>query len=195
MAHRPDFHRTIKNKRSFTLLETIVAIYIITVGLGAAMSLAQLSLSSASVFKQQLIATNLAEEGAELVHNKRDSNYLEFLNNSDNSKGILNAPGNCNSANGCRINWNSAADVQNPSIAFANCPAACPPLRRAPDNDPDAGLYGYNGSWVQTNFVRTIFVDSTGLTNGFRVRSVLDWTDKFGPKQVVVESYLTDHHY
>ncbi|MEK7643658.1 MAG: hypothetical protein AAB372_04410 [Patescibacteria group bacterium] len=70
-----------KLEKSFSLLETIVAIAILLVGLLGAMNLSQLGLASISVFKNQLIAANLAQEGVELVRNKRDSNYLRVLEN------------------------------------------------------------------------------------------------------------------
>ena len=206
MAHRPDFNRTMRYKKSFTLLETIVAIYVISVGLSAAMSLASFSLGAADVFKRQLIATNLAQEGVELVHNKRDSNYLTRLAdpscnpdtcnpNDRNGDGIVNG-NECSSANGCRVAWDTASNVKSDGITFTNCGGMCPVLQRIPDDDQDAGLYVYSGG-VETNFIRTIFVNNitgAGQNPGFRVRSKVNWTDKFGSKVVVIESYLTDHH-
>ena len=199
-----------KYKKSFTLLETIVAIYVITVGLSAAMSLASFSLGAADVFKQQLIATNLAQEGVELVHNKRDSNYLTRINNcifptcspsttdlnDTNGNGILNG-NECGSANGCQVAWSGAGDVQADNITFNECSSPpCAKLKRIKDGVAGAGLYLYNSgpNYINTNFMRTIFVNSETQSPGFRVRSQVNWTDKFGSKVVVVESYLTDHH-
>src|SRR3989344_3934106 len=59
-----------------TLIETIVAITILTTGIIGGLALAIQSLSSSSIVTKQIIATNLAREGIEAVRNIRDSNWL-----------------------------------------------------------------------------------------------------------------------
>ncbi|MFH0854314.1 MAG: hypothetical protein V1891_02375 [bacterium] len=58
------------------LLEAIVGISIITIGLGAVLSLAHSSISSHYEAETRVIAANLAREAVEVVHNIRDSNWL-----------------------------------------------------------------------------------------------------------------------
>lgn len=64
-----------KRKRGFTILELIVAIFIITTGLVAAASLMSYSISAVIIGKSQIIATSLAQEGLEVVRNIRDNNW------------------------------------------------------------------------------------------------------------------------
>ena len=66
--------------KSFTLVETIVAITVLTTGILAVSSLISYSLSSASFVRQKLIAAYLAQEGIEIVRNIKDKNILEIMN-------------------------------------------------------------------------------------------------------------------
>ena len=60
-----------------TLIETIVAIAILTTGIIGGLALAIQSLSSSERSSNEIIATNLAREGAEVVRQVRDSNWLD----------------------------------------------------------------------------------------------------------------------
>ncbi len=64
------------NKNAFTLLETIIAIFVLTVGLIAVMSLAHRAIFAAQIASSRLVAGYLAQEGVEIVRNIRDSNWL-----------------------------------------------------------------------------------------------------------------------
>jgi len=61
----------------FTLLEGIVAIFLITVGVGGAYALISQTISSAIISSQKLIASYLVQEGIEIIRNIRDTNWLE----------------------------------------------------------------------------------------------------------------------
>jgi prepilin-type N-terminal cleavage/methylation domain-containing protein len=69
-----------KNK-GFTLLETLVAIALLSLSVGAAMGIAQRSLFSANLTKNQATATYLAAEGLELVRNIRDTQAIDVSKN------------------------------------------------------------------------------------------------------------------
>lgn len=77
---------TIKNS-GFTLVETLIAISVVSVTIAAAV---QLTISSNRTGKQmmaQFKAFHIAEEGMEIVRNMRDSNWLQ---NKDWKKGLSN---------------------------------------------------------------------------------------------------------
>lgn len=63
-------------KKGFTLLETLVAIAILLIAVVGPMSIIGGSLSQISTVRDQTIAVNLAQEGIEVVRQKRDSNML-----------------------------------------------------------------------------------------------------------------------
>jgi type II secretory pathway pseudopilin PulG len=59
-----------------TLIETVVAIFILVMGITAALGLATFSLHSSTNIVKQLIGMGLAREGIEAVKNMRDTNWL-----------------------------------------------------------------------------------------------------------------------
>lgn len=66
-----------KNSQSGqTIIETLVAIFILVTALISAVGLATYSLRSAGNSSQQIIATTLARESIEGIKNKRDTNWL-----------------------------------------------------------------------------------------------------------------------
>ena len=66
-------------KNGFTLLEMMVVIFVVTVGLIAVFSVIQRTVMLTTISVDRLIrAAYLAQEGLELVRNKRDSNWLEL---------------------------------------------------------------------------------------------------------------------
>jgi len=66
----------LRPQKGFGLLETVVAIFIITVGLIGGLSLAISSTTAARNVRERFIAYSLAQEGLELVRNYRDSVWL-----------------------------------------------------------------------------------------------------------------------
>lgn len=66
-----------KKRRGFTILEVIIAIFLITVGLISVYSAATYFTSNSKLSKGKLIASQLAQEGAEVVRNIRDQNWME----------------------------------------------------------------------------------------------------------------------
>lgn len=64
-------------KKGFTLLETLVAIAILLIAVVGPMSIIGGSLAQVSTARDQMIAVNLAQEGIEVVRQKRDSNMID----------------------------------------------------------------------------------------------------------------------
>src|SRR3989344_8524832 len=65
------------NKKGFTIIEVIIATFVLTVGVVGAFSTIQMVLVFTRSVSAQLEATYLAQEGIENVRNSRDSNWLE----------------------------------------------------------------------------------------------------------------------
>jgi len=63
--------------KSFTLIEVIVAMFLLTVGTVGSFSLIQRTIAFTSISYSQLVASYLAQEGIEAIRNIRDTNYLE----------------------------------------------------------------------------------------------------------------------
>ena len=68
------------SKNGFTLVELLIAIFIITIGImGIYLAIPRI-LSSASLNATQFLASYLAQEGFEIVRNIRDTNWLQGKN-------------------------------------------------------------------------------------------------------------------
>lgn len=70
-------HGNTKIESGQTLVETVVAIFILTMGISAALGLANYAVSTSSNIVKQIIGMGLAREGAEAVKNMRDTNWLK----------------------------------------------------------------------------------------------------------------------
>lgn len=67
-----------KFRRAETLVEVVMAIFIVAVGSAAATTLIVSALQANSFSRDNLIALNLAVEGLEAMRNVRDTNWLKF---------------------------------------------------------------------------------------------------------------------
>ncbi|MCC7356056.1 MAG: prepilin-type N-terminal cleavage/methylation domain-containing protein [Candidatus Doudnabacteria bacterium] len=66
-----------KNQQGQTLIETMVAIFIMVMGIVSALGLALYSLNASTGITKQIVAVGLAREGLEVVKNMRDTNWLK----------------------------------------------------------------------------------------------------------------------
>lgn len=60
-----------------TLIETMVAVLVLVIGIGAAVALAVYGIGATNSVTKQLVAVGLAREGIEAVKNMRDTNWLK----------------------------------------------------------------------------------------------------------------------
>lgn len=61
----------------FTIIEVLIAIFVILVGLLGAFSVINQSLSASGIVSSRLVAAYLAQEGIEIIRNIRDTNWLQ----------------------------------------------------------------------------------------------------------------------
>mgnify|MGYP001584865955 CR=1 FL=1 len=150
------------NKNGFTLVEALVTLVVLTIALGPALIVTTNISNTASVVRNNLIASNLAQEGVEVVRGIRDTNW--FMGN----------PFDTGLANGTyRIQWDSTALI----TLGAN-----PPIKE------DNGLYNYSAG-LNTVFKRTISVFKVNAGE-LRIISEVTWTERSGNKSFQAESHL-----
>lgn len=154
--------------RGFTLLETIVAISVLTVVILGPLAVATSVLSNSSFSSNQVIAYNLAEEGMELIINKRDSEIFADSSGGWNNFKTQMQSGGCQTGNGCYI------DVTNGAIN--GCTGNCPLLRK----NSTSGVYSYNAADPVTIFERRIFIPAGGGTDEKKVTVTVTWQEKNG---------------
>jgi Tfp pilus assembly protein PilV len=66
-----------KNPSGFSMMEIVIAVFLISTGLIVAVELISSGVASSMNSRDQLIATELAQEGLELVRNMRDNNWAK----------------------------------------------------------------------------------------------------------------------
>jgi type II secretory pathway pseudopilin PulG len=137
----------------FTLVETMVAISLLTIAIVAPMSLTTQSLSSAYYARDQITAFHLAQEAIESIRHARDRNVLK------NALGITEANGDpINLLKGFPANLSKPFTIDTTTDAMNTCSGTCPALKKTPE-----GLYNYSSGTV-TPFVRSI--NATFINNG-----------------------------
>ena len=67
----------VKKQTGQTLVETVVALFILVTGISASVGLADFGLSASTSLTKEIIGTGLAREGIEMVKNMRDTNWLQ----------------------------------------------------------------------------------------------------------------------
>lgn len=140
------------------LVESLLAMGIITVGVIGIVSLASRSIGETKGVADQFIAVNLAAEGIEVTKNILDGNTI---NNRRWNEGF--APGNY------EVEYNSGSL----SLLSGN--------PRALHFDPATGIYSYGGPGILTNFKRTINIAQLNSAE-IRVIAKVDWLSRGGNK-------------
>ncbi len=183
----------IKSKNTgFTLLEVIVAIFILTVGIGGSFVLIQQTISTASMIQSRLIAAYLSQEGIEIVRNMRDNNWLEQreslqvpplpLWNDGMSGSSCQGPTNC-----CEGDYET--DMPPSEIALTSVVGCDFDDLRYLNIDSD-GFYGYL-SGTQTKFKRKIFIEPIE-DNKMKVVVIVQWKEKIKINEVEVVEHVTN---
>lgn len=167
---------TIRQK-GFTILELMVAIFILLVGVVGLLSALQRAVSVTFISSSKLTAAYLAQEGIEIVKNIREANWLEI------HKGLK---GEDKWANGIpEGNWE--ADYQ--TMALSD------------DYDEeklkiDGGFYKYSGLGATTPFKRKITISNKIDLNGdgnpdrMTVTVVVEWQERGRNFQVEAKEKL-----
>src|SRR3989344_6479366 len=150
-------------EKGFTLIEAMMSLVILTVAIGPALFLSSNISSLASVTQNNLIATNLAQEGIEVVRALRDTNWFTGATfNAGLSNGVY------------RVEWNSNS-LTNLGIN--------PPLKI------DNGLYNYS-TGTDTVFRRTVTITNINAAD-IRIISDITWTERGNrTRNVKIESHL-----
>ncbi len=167
---------TANPQKGFTLIETLVAVMLLSVAVVAPMSLASRSLGSAYYARDQITAFYLAQEAIEALRSIRDSQILII---AGSSSGVPDIFGLIPHQDEPFIVDGRKGDS---STAITRCNGVCPPLQT------DNTLYGYAGVgddpslWTATHFTRTVRAHAIAGTNDeIRVTVTVTW--QTGPIQ------------
>lgn len=157
--------------RGFTLVETLVAITILTIALAGPFVVAQSSYSAAATSRDQLTGSYLAQDGLEYVRSIRDANYLAVYPARPDSVSWLNGLSSCMAPNVCTVD---ATGSVGPSVCSDGACAS------RPLNLSSAGLYNQSSvssTNVPTKFVRKVQItQASGYPNEATVTVTVTWT-------------------
>ena len=183
-------------KSGFTLVETLVAIAIMTLAILAPFAAVERVVTASRIAKDNLIAASLAQEALEYVRFIRDNNYLLHANDptsytSHILDGLDDSP-NCTGSNKCTVDG-----VVVPASAIALCPSGvCAPLRL----NTASGFYTQqtsgNPATIYTRSITIIPNSTSGITPNTsgdyeKVTATVTWTDH-GAQSMIVSENLYD---
>ena len=153
------------NKKSggFTLVETLVSLVILTIALIPILNLSTSTSRVSSTIQDNLIASGLAQEGIEVVHAMRDTNWFN------------NRAFDYNLGDGVyQVEWNSTTLLS---------------LGGSPVLNLNNGLYTYSGG-TPTKFSRTVTITKVNAGE-LKIVSQVTWLARSNdPKSIVGEGHL-----
>lgn len=172
--------------RGFTLIETLVAVVLLSVTIVLPFVAIQRSLIATRITRDDTIATALASEAVEYVRSVRDSNYLVNLKHPGSGRswlyGFDGSPGsvNCFSPSRCMVDA-----TRNSPILL--CPGSgCTPLYLSSGN-----LYNQAGSGEATIYTRSVQLTQITATE-VRVVATVTWRDRGQTRTVTVTDVLSN---
>lgn len=163
-------YKKIKNLGSrdagFTLIEGLLAFFILTLGVLGSYAVVSRNLSVAVGIKNELIAVQIAEEGTEVVRNIRDNDW-----HAGSVFGASIPDGTW------RVQWNSTT-----LLAVASTPLKL---------DSASGLYSYD-SGTDTLFSRAVTISTPAGEGAIRriVTINVTWKERGVSKSVQAEEHL-----
>lgn len=163
-------------KKGFTLIEALVAIFILTASITALMTVVSQSVFNSSYIKNKAVAISLAQEGMELVRNMQDSALLNNTYATFDDLGMdMFQP--------CIFN-DGMCTIDPFSLAAQACPnQECPPLLIS-----DTGYFNYSFGDVSP-FTRSISIVSTSPNSG-SVQVQVSWEQGSILRDVTYQSDL-----
>ena len=154
--------------KSFTLLEVILAITILTTAAAGAFILIIQVISASAIVESKLIASYLAQEGIEIVKNIRDANWLQKNNWCENLD---------------EGDWEADYTSSDLSISFGSGTYLYIDAN---------GFYCYSPSSNQTKFKRKITISKeVAEPDRLKVSVEVQWEDRGKTHQhIIVQAYL-----
>lgn len=167
--------------KGFSIVESLIAISIVTLSITSATSIVQSSLQNTSLIKARSVAAGLAYEGIEYARNLRDTNNLS--GNDFDGGDFANFVATC--GDGCTL------DTISSGSAYAACNGDCSPMQKT-----NMGYVLTGGT--DSPFVRTItaqFNQIEGENAEVKIISEVSYRSSTRDETLRLESYLLDTFY
>jgi len=200
-----------KKQLGQTLIETLVAIFILVVGLISALALAISSFQSTDSAGRQIVATALARQGVEAVKNIRDSNWL--------NGSLADCSATMTAGQFCFTNWLGTAATSlaagTYAVKFNSSTGVDPwtmqanPASFALNYNPATGIYDIGGVGAPSIYSRKVVIVQNAVAPFSAANPQLDivstvwWRDRRCPAttdpttlaascKVILEMHLTN---
>ena len=170
------------NKNGFSLLETLVAIAILTGAVLGPLALASQSIRASSLSGNRATAFFLALEAVEYVRSRRDANLLT-------ARFWLDGLNGCSGRNGCPVD-----PFPQPDGSVLACPSdGCPFLQYGRGEVGEPLRYGYNLLFApeESLFQRTVeILPLSGIDYEAKVTVTVEWNERSEEERFIIEDYL-----
>jgi len=173
-----------KNQKGFTLVETLVAISVLSISILGTFTAVQSGLQKSSYAKDQVTAFYLVQEAMEYVRNVRDTNALASINSTSSGGAEVNWLHNLSEIPGDPCYFGNVCKIDSPANTATYCgisSGSCPVLNQ----DSATSLYGYTtgSGWSATRFKRE--VQFQNITSGKEI--IVTVTISWGSKTIQVK--------
>lgn len=182
-----------KKNIGFTLVETLVAISILSLSIVATFTAVQNGLQNSLIAKDQTTAFYLAQEAMEFIKNKRDNNALYTINGGLPVHGWLYGLSDavtdpCRFGKICKIDVtvNSPNDV----LYVGNYVNDSSWDQSSFLNQSSTSLFGYTSGWNPTIFKREIKFREIVTNKEVEVTIRMSWTSRWGVKSFLATETL-----
>ena len=157
------------NQRGFTLVETMVAITVLSIALVGPYIAVNNALTASYVARDKLIASSLAQEGMEYIRSVRDANYLNSRASWMTGLSGLSCYGTTPSGY-CTVDPSQGDYNTNSSAISSQSSANVPVLYLS-----STGLYNQQGTGSPTSFRRYVQMQEIS-TSEVQVTVTVTWT-------------------
>lgn len=184
-----------QSQKGFTLVETLIAIFILALTIGALLTLTAGGFFSIRYAKNDIVASNLLQESLEYIRNSRDTAAQQGQSWGEWGQQFEN----CFEPAGCIINTypQSNTDVVSMcgGVGFGGQANDCDPMVYLVDQHmyvqpPLATIFGNSGTSIPTSFVRNILFEQMANAQ-IKVTARIDWKNGINDKHVTQSIILT----
>ena len=192
----PKLKKTHNNKLGFTLVETMVAIFILSMAITSAMTVAQSSLQSSFYARDRIAAYFLAGEAIEMIKNKRDENGIKNFEASasggahwlDNIALWADVPGPCSNDSGNPCGVDSAREI------IELCSETSPEMNGCElFKETSSGIIGHQdggAGFTATKFQRQVNMEQIN-SNEAKVTVTVTWSGRI---PFVISEHIFNWH-
>lgn len=179
-----------KEEQGFTIVETLVAIFILLVSITGPLAFAQNGLRASFVARDQIVAFYLAQDAIETIKNMRDNNALdgeEWMSELVKDRCVTT-----NNGGGVGHNKSCNLDTVSSSVTVQTCGASQCPAMKYDSAQKEYRIGTASSPGVTSKFTRTIYMYE--MDNDDREMQIIvdvAWdTNFFSNRHVYVQEYI-----